>query len=366
MVLMALDHTRDFVMSGGFNPRDYDQPFLFMTRWVTHICAPTFIFLAGTSLFLWQRSRSREEAARYILIRGLWLVVLEFTLVRLGWTFSLIPGLVLMQVIWVIGISMIILSGLIFLPTWAIAGLSGVLIVGHNMLDAVDPSLFGNFDWLWVILHAPGFLHPVEGVRVLALYSVIPWVGVMGLGYVTGGFLVQELTQRRRTWLMLGGAALLGFVVLRAFFAYGDPAPWVVQEDPLRTILAFIDLEKYPPSLLYLLMTLGLSALLLWLFEGKDGPVTQALGSFGRVPLFFYVVHIFLIHSIALLMAQQSGVETDWLFQDPFFHKPAEYGFGLGVVYMVWVFVVAALYPACIWFGRLKAQHKGSPWTRFV
>lgn len=368
MLLMALDHTRDFLTAGSFDPRDFNQPVLFMTRWVTHICAPTFVFLVGLSLVLWQsrRTKTKNHTAAYVFSRGIWLIFLEFTLVRMGWTFSLSPDFMFMQVIWVIGVSMVVLSGLIFLPLRVIAIFSLFLIVGHNLLDAIQPDSFGNLGWIWRILHAPSFIYPWEGVKLFALYPIIPWVGVMSLGYFMGSLLVQKPTRRKKWWFALGGASLVAFAILRAVNIYGDPVPWNVQEGFLQTTLAFINCEKYPPSLLYLLMTLGISWLFLAFFDGKDNVVTRILKKFGRVPLFFYLIHIPIIHVIALIMAYLSGVESTWLFYEPFFSKPEEYGFSLAVVYIVWGLLVAALYLPCKWFGIFKRRWKKQWWASYL
>lgn len=366
ILLMALDHTRDFLTPGSFDPRNFDQPALFMTRWITHICAPIFIFLSGLSLFLWQRRHTRNEAAIYILQRGIWLIVLEFTLVRVSWTFDLIPGYLFMQVIWVIGISMIILSALIFLSLRAIGIFSLLLIAGHNLLDVVHPDSFGHFEWVWRILHAPGFLYPWEGATLFVLYPVIPWMAVMALGYVMGSLFVQENTLRKEWWFALGGMSLVAFMILRTINLYGDPVSWSVQDDFLQTAFSFINCEKYPPSLLYLLMTLGISWILLAFLEDKDNLLTRILKKFGSVPLFLYLIHIPAIHVIALIMAYLSGAETDWLFYDPVFSKPEDYGVNLVVVYIVWVGLITALYLPCHWFEGLKARWKKEWWVRYL
>ena len=248
MVLMALDHTRDFFTASGFNPRDVSDPALFLTRWITHFCAPVFVFLAGTSAFLYgARGGTTREVSRFLFTRGLWLVLLEVTIVRFAWTFSVFPDFVPLQVIWVIGISMMVLSGLIHLPRWAIGGVGIGMIVGHNLLDGIQAEQLGQFGWLWNILHQPARLRPASDITVFALYPLIPWIGVMAAGFALGPVMLLKPVRRRRWLIGLGVIVTGGFVILRATNVYGDPAPWALHDNLSATVLSFLNTEKYPP-----------------------------------------------------------------------------------------------------------------------
>jgi uncharacterized membrane protein len=367
MVVMALDHTRDFFAGGTFNPRDVADPALFLTRWVTHFCAPVFVFLAGIAAFMrGARDGSRGELARFLLTRGLWLVLLELTLVRFAWTFSVYPDFVLLQVIWVIGIAMTALAGLIYLPRWAIATIALVLIGGHNLLDGVDAAQFGELAWLWHVLHQPALLEAGPEVSVFALYAVIPWVGVMAAGYALGPVMLLEPVARRRRLIGLGAAVTLGFVLLRAANLYGDPAPWVAHDSLLASALSFIDAEKYPPSLLYLAMTLGPALLLLAALERARGGLARVLLVFGRVPLFYYLLHILLLHTLAVAFSAATFGDTAWLFGGlPIIARPEGYGLDLGGVYLAWLVVVALLYLPCAWFAGVR-RRQSAAWLSYL
>ena len=278
MVLMVLDHTRDFFAAGNFNPRDVNDPALFLTRWVTHFCAPVFVFLAGTSAFLYgARGRTVREVSWFLFTRGLLLVLLELTIVRFAWTFSVFPDFVLLQVIWAIGMSMIVLSALIHLPLCAIGAIGVGMIAGHNLLDGVQAEQFGQLGWLWNVLHQPALLHPTAEVTVFALYPLIPWIGVMAAGYALGPVMLREPSSRRRWLVGLGIGVTLSFILLRATNLYGDPAPWTSHEGIVATLLSFVNTEKYPPSALYLAMTLGPALLALAAFEFAHGKVAEAV-----------------------------------------------------------------------------------------
>jgi uncharacterized membrane protein len=360
MVVMALDHVRDFWSNAKFDPTDLGQttPSLFATRWVTHLCAPTFMLLVGTGAYLSrQRGMSKHALARFLLTRGLWMIVLEFTVVKLGWRLSSF-GLhdYTLLVLWALGWSMIALAGLIYLPLWAIGAISGLIVVGHNALDGVSPGDVDAFGKLWTVLHVQGPLTS-EGSTwdVFVAYPLIPWIGVTGLGYVFGAALVADPQRRRRIIAMLGGALLLAFVVLRAFDVYGEPEPWHHGPDAATTVMSFINLTKYPPSLLYLCATLGISMLLLAAFERLRGPVASFFITFGRVPMFFYLLHIPLIHGAADIAY---GGERQMFSRDP-------RGVDLWLVYVVWAATIVALYPLCRWYEGVKARSR-SPWLRYI
>lgn len=356
IALMALDHTRDFLGASTQNPRDVTDAALFLTRWVTHLCAPTFILLAGVSAHLYGvRGRSAWETSRFLLTRGLWLVFVEFTIVSFGWNLT-VTGPFVAQVIWAIGISMLVLAGLVQLPRWAIAIIAVALVGGHDLLDAVRAESLGSAGWIWHVLHQPGRLPLSSRLDLLVIYPLLPWPGVMALGYLLGPLFRREPVARRRVLLGAGAALLAGFFVLRAVGAYGDPTPWHPQSTALATVLSFLDCEKYPPSLLYLMMTLGPALLLLALFERVEGRAARWFTTFGRVPFLFYVAHIPLIHLVAVALAFFTVGDVAWLVGTVVPPKPPGYGLPLPGVYVAWVALLLALYPVCRWFGALKAR----------
>jgi uncharacterized membrane protein len=366
MVLMALDHTRDFFGPGSMNPRDIADPALFLTRWVTHYCAPTFIFLAGISAYLYgSRGRSRGEVAGFLLTRGFWLMLIELTLVRFGWSFSLDVGFFVTQVIWVIGASMVILAGMVYLPRPAIAAIGLLMITGHNLLDAVRAEHLGAAGWLWNLLHQPGLLQLGPQTKLFALYPLIPWAGVMAVGYALGPVFMLDPAARRRFLIWTGAAVTAGFVLLRAVNLYGDPAAWTTHSSWTATVLSFVNCEKYPPSLLYLMMTLGPALMLLALFERPRAALAAPIITFGRVPFLFYVVHIYFIHALAVALALAMFGEAGWLFGPSSAQKPATYGVSLLAVYAIWIYVVAMLYPLCRWFAALK-QRRCEWWWSYL
>jgi uncharacterized membrane protein len=351
VALMALDHTRDFFGSGGFNPRDVTEPALFLTRWITHFCAPTFVLLAGLSAFLYGRGRSIAETSRFLFTRGLWLMLIDLTLIKFGWRFEFDFFHLGMGVVFVIGASMIALAALVWLPRWAIAAVALVMIAGHNLLDGISAETWGANAWLWHILHERGEATLGGGFEGYVLYPLIPWIGVMAAGYTLGPVMQREPEARQRRLYVMGAAITLGFVVLRASNLYGDPASWTVQENWLSTLLSFVNCEKYPPSLLFLMMTLGPALMLLGAFEQARGRFAQVLAMFGQVPFFFYVVHIYLIHALAIV----TGLALTGVFT-----LTPLLGFSLPQIYLVWLTVLALLYPICRWFAGLKAR--GTAW----
>jgi uncharacterized membrane protein len=375
MVLMALDHTRDFFSVALYSPTDLGKTSaeLFLTRWVTHLCAPTFVFLTGASAYLStiRRNLSQRQLAGYLTSRGLWLVVLELTLVRFGWLFNLNYHVQFGQVIWALGWSMVGLSGLIFLPRWVIAGFAIVTIAGHNALDFLRPDDFGSFAWLWTILHVPGRIELSPGYSFYVDYPLIPWLGLMAAGYSFGPVFLRSLLSRRALLFRFGIGFFGLFLLLRLSNIYGDPEPWQTQQNPLFTVFAILNCEKYPPSLSYLLMTLSTMMLLLTLFEWFNLTlVREALLIFGRVPLFFYLIHLPLIHGIALAVTYFRGLPIDWLLgrgSHTFPTIPApEYGFDLPMVYGIWMVILLLLYPLCKGFARYKLHHPERWWLSYI
>jgi uncharacterized membrane protein len=318
------------------------------------------VFLAGVSAWLLSKRCSRAELSRFLFTRGVWLVVLEITLVSLAWTFNVRydHGLFL-QVIWAIGVSMIVLAALVHLPLRAIAAFSVIVIFGHDALDEVAPQSFGAWAPLWSVLHVFG---PIP--HAFVAYPLIPWIAVMSLGYCMGSLFDLHADERVRRFAWLGAAALVLFVVLRATNVYGDPSVWTVQSTTLDTLLAFVNVQKYPPSLDYLLITLGIGCLLLAAFESARGKASEVLRTFGRVPLFFYVLHVALAHLAAGIVGYAAGYGVALLTAD-FMLVPQDWGFGLPVVYLAWIFVVVTLYPACRWFAAVK-RRRSDWWLSYL
>jgi uncharacterized membrane protein len=369
MIVMALDHTRDFFSNALFDPTDLTRttPLLFFTRWITHFCAPVFVLLAGIGAFLSLTKRhDRCELSVFLLTRGLWLMFLEVAVVSpLGWSFSWHFGFTRLQVIWVIGAAMVILAGLVycFPPRW-IAAFGLILIFGHNIFDGPHAAWLGGFGAAWKILHNLSFFQPFPRTVIASLYPLVPWVGVMSLGYGAGEIALAEPRKRQRLLFSIGISSIALFTVLRATNVYGDPRPWSPQRDALYTLLSFLNCTKYPPSLLYLLMTLG-PALCILAFADRLPPlITKPLIVFGRVPLFYYLLHLPLLHGLAVLFSLVRYGSAAWLFQDSFALRgsphplPAGYGYQLWVVYLVWAASVLALYPLCKWFARVKRRHQ--------
>lgn len=372
MVLMAIDHVR--VYSGL--PAGGPTPGIFFTRWITHFCAPAFVFLAGTSAFLHGRKLGNTaELSRFLLTRGLWLLLLELTVVRLAWTFNFdFKTFLLAGVIWVLGWSMIVLAGLVRLPMPWITGFGALLVFGHNLLGGSfvglgDDGLSGGFAWLWQLLYFGGGIGLGEGGPVLfVLYVLVPWVGVMALGYGFGSVVVWEPARRNRACLTIGLGGIALFFVLRGFNLYGEPRPWS-SSGPMPALLSFLNTSKYPASLQFLLMTLGpVIALLPWL-EQVQGWLSRVLTVFGRVPLFYYLLHIPLIHAMAVLITWVQFPEAvPWLcVNHPIMVPPPPEGYtwSLGQLYLVTAAAVTILYFLCRWYAGLK-RRSGARWLSYL
>jgi uncharacterized membrane protein len=367
MVLMALDHTRDFFhfsATHGLDPLDLrtTTPALFLTRWITHYCAPTFMFLAGAGAFLGStRGKSKRTLSWFLLTRGTWLIVLEWTYVQwCGWTFALNWHLHFAWVLWALGWSMIALAALVHLPVRIVAGFGLVMIVTHNAFDGVKASALGAFGPLWQILHEGGEVALGGGHVIDAGYPLIPWIGVMAAGYGFGTWMLLAPEVRRRRLWCTGAVLVTAFAVLRVSNLYGDAHHWSVQSTALKTGLSMLDCVKYPPSLCYLLMTLGPALLLLaWWDRGVPAWLRPVI-VFGRVPMFFYLLHIPLVHGLAVVASQIRWGRADWLFGDDASHPkpPPDAGFGLTGTYLAWLAAVSLLYFACVWFADLKRRRR--------
>jgi uncharacterized membrane protein len=388
MVVLMLDHTRDFVHSAAFqfDPTDLTQTnvALFLTRWITHYCAPVFVFLAGTGAYLQlARGKSRKDLSRFLITRGLWLIVLEFTVVRFGATFNLDYRFFgMMQVIWVIGVSMILLAGLIYLPLRVVAGFGLALIALHNLLDRFHvqgwhgpgSAVPGFWTKVYIVLHQAFEPFPILGWPspvVFLLYPLIPWVGVMAVGYAFGVIYQWDAARRRRLLLLVGTIGTILFIFVRAINVYGDPSHWARQRTVTFTVLSFLNTTKYPPSLLFLLMTLAPAMFALAWFESTQpalqlshppgaNRIRKFFITFGRVPLFFYLLQWPTAHLIAVIAHLVAGKPWRWMFGSLIgvAPPPPGVGFNLAVVYLCWVVGIVILYPLCKWFAGVKARRR--------
>jgi uncharacterized membrane protein len=366
MVIMALDHVRDYFHAEAMTDDPTNlattTPFLFFTRWITHFCAPTFVFLSGISAFLSGQRRTKKDLSIFLLTRGLWLILIEVTLITFGWRFD--PGyhLIIMQVIWAIGISMVLLSALIWLPMPVLFFIGLAIVLGHNVFDRIEAQNNNQMGLFWGIVHTPGGAYqlPVDDSHsILFFYGFLSWTGIMILGYCIGSFYKKSVTreQRKKILLAIGLSAVLLFVILRFINGYGDRAPWSSQQNTALTIISFFKVTKYPPSLMYTLMTLGPSILFLAFFENMRGAVARFFITFGRVPFFYYLCHIFLIHVLTLVAFYIAGYSSADIAAQPFFFRPVEFGYPLWAVYAIWAGVVILLYPICRWYDRYKSTH---------
>ena len=374
MVIMALDHVRMYFGLGTWYSDLTDlattTPLLFFTRWITHFCAPVFVFLAGTSAFLYGSKQSNTKAlSKFLLTRGLWLVFVELVIVNFAWTFDITYSYRILQVIWAIGLSMIVLSALVFLPVRVIAILGFVFIVGHNLLDPI--KAFGALpkDILWYILHQD---HTLLGRTTIGFhYPVLPWIGLMALGYALGTFYTPSFDEgKRKRWLMgMGIGAIALFILLRGLNLYGEPAPWTEQASPMFTFLSVLNTTKYPPSLHFLLMTMGPALIFLSVGEKWTNRISTPFLVFGKVPFFFYILHLYLIHGLAMLALVFAG--RDWheyILSGTGIRSGAliDFGFGLGTVYIIWILLVAALYPLCRWYQGYKERYPEKWWLGYL
>jgi len=383
MVIMALDHVRDFFfkadVSGGgasvaMDPTNLatTTPWLFFTRWITHFCAPTFVFLAGTSVFLMGQKKTKSELSSFLITRGFWLVLVELFVITFAWTYNPFYNLFILQVIWAIGISMILFGLVIRLPFWFIFFLGFVIVFGHNLLDYPDINKNLKGGWLADLLYFSNFsIYSLSKDHFfLIVYAFLPWWGVMMLGYCFGklyGNTIDPLW-RRKILLLLGSGLVLLFVILRLLKGYGDPVPMSQQQrGSVFTFLSFLNVNKYPPSLAFLSMTIGPAMIVLALLENIQNKVTGFFRTYGRVPMFYYILHFYIIHTIAIIVFFAQGFSTSEIVtkNNPFLFKPPGFGFGLAGVYAVWLFVFLVLYPLCKKYNRYKSTHR-QWWLSYV
>jgi uncharacterized membrane protein len=360
MVLMVIDHVREFFMDARVDPTNLaaTTPALFFTRWITHFCAPTFVFLAGVGAALSEnRGKTRAELSLFLLTRGLWLILLEETVVSLC-VFFAIPKMLIALIFWAIGWSMIALAGLIFLPRAVVGGLGLGMIALHNLLDGVQVPGGGALATLWGVLHQPGIQRLPGGLLMLVGYPLIPWIGVMASGDAFGPVLSWPPERRRPILLGLGFGLIAGFVILRASHAYGDPRPWSPQSSPLDTAMSFLNCQKYPPSLLFLMMTMGPAILALAALDRGLGRLGHPLLVFGRVPLFFYLLQWPVAHGLAVAVEALRGQPVGWLFGYPLSEPRPGYGHGLPMVYLMSAVTVLLLYYPCRWFAGVKSRRR--------
>ncbi|MFC0775519.1 DUF1624 domain-containing protein [Terrimonas alba] len=363
MIIMALDHTRDFfhvtaMTADPLNPAT-TTPALFFTRWITHFCAPTFVLLSGVSAYLSSRSKTKAEASTFLLKRGLWLVLVEITLVTLGITFDPFYSFIILQVIWAIGWSMVILGLLVRASYYVIFVTGVILFFGHNILDYLQLPASGITGNLWsILLTARGTVIPLDSNHFIGVfYAILPWTGIMLMGYSMGAWFHKDFSaEKRKKFLLASGLSLiLLFIVLRMLKGYGDPGAWDGD-----SVFSFLNTSKYPPSLQYSSMTLGPALLALALTENIKASWSKVVSVYGKVPFFYYILHFYLIHTLLVIVFFATGHTTSQIVdtQSLFLFRPQTFGFNLWIVYGIWIFVVAVLYLPCKWYSNYKAQHR--------
>jgi len=368
MVVMALDHTRDyfhqtFILLDLTNPEHTNWP-IYLTRWVTHFCAPAFSFLAGVSAFIVGRRKTKNELSVFLLKRGLWLVFIELTIITFAWYFDIRFRNFDLAVIWSLGISMIFLAALIHLPKNIILIIACLLIFGHNLLDTIH---FDGSVW-WGIVHEQSFFRLSDALSLNVIYPIVPWIGVMALGYYFGAFYTPsfEPAKRRKLFNTIAILAIALFVVIRWTNVYGDLVQWKQYGNFNMTLFSFFNLTKYPPSLLYLLVTLSGTLFFLANSENWKGRIVNFFTLFGRVPFFFYIFHLYLIRVLAMIVAELTGYGWELMVQTSFEIDLKDFGFNLGIVYLIWIGIILMLYPVCKKFDSYKQSHKDKWWLSYL
>jgi uncharacterized membrane protein len=381
MIIMVLDHVRDFFHADSqlFSPEDlaHTNSAIFFTRWITHFCAPIFVFLAGTSIYLSMQKTMRQggslaSVSRFLVTRGIWFLFLDLAIMPFAYTFSASHSLLIIQVLWAFGWSMLTMALLVHVPWRAVLAGSLAVVALHNLFDGVAPASFGSLGWLWNVLHIGPVLHqPMAGLQIAILYPLVPWVAVMALGYCFGRVMEFDAARRRRFQFRAGLAVVAGFALLRWTNLYGDLHSWSPQATPALTVISFFNLNKYPPSLLYLMMTLGPALLVVCLLERVRATAGNPLLIFGRVPLFYYLGHWYVVHGAAIVFAWfrygnwtvVRGLPPAAI--GPLAHYPASYGYSLGVTHLVWISVVVVMYLPCRWYAGVKYNSR-SPWFSYL
>lgn len=367
MIIMALDHTRDFFHNKATTGNPLDPAtttgVLYFTRWITHFCAPTFVFLAGCSAYLVGLRKTKKQLSSFLLKRGLWLILAEAVLISFGLTFDPTWSVVFFSVIWAIGISMVILAALVFLPFRVLFVIGALIVLGHDLLDYPEAAANGNVGFLWKLLHGPGLvILPFATGHMLAIaYHFLPWLGIMIMGYCTGKLFVSSVdpVRRSKTLLTIGFGLIVLFIILRWINLYGNPFPWAEQKTALQTFFSFMNVNKYPPSLMYTCATVGPALILLSLIEGVQNKFTSFVQVYGRVPFFYYALHLYLIHIFVIIAFYATG-HTNAEIREPnafILFRPAKFGFDLWAVYLIWMSVVLLLYPLCKWYNKYKSTH---------
>ena len=375
MIIMALDHTREFFHSAALtsNPLDLNTttPLLFFTRWITHFCAPVFVFLSGTSAYLQSARKSKKELSRFLITRGLWLILAEVTIVNLIFSFDISFSAIALEVIWAIGISMVILGLVIWLPFKIMLAIGLLIVLGHNSLDFYEREQAGAFGALYNLIHRVGFHSLSDKHQLLILYPFLPWTGLMILGYCLGKVLRNEDAAYRKKFLVITGISTIAlFIILRFINLYGDPFRWSPQANGFYTFLSFINASKYPPSLFFICMTIGPALLLMAWWDDIQNGFTRIVSVYGRVPFFYFLTHFFLIHlfsAITFFIRGHTFAEDAADLSTPFikFIKEGE-GVQLRYVYLIWLAIVIVLYPVCKWYDNYKTKHKEKKWLSYL
>ena len=378
MVIMAIDHVREFIHVQAFTDDPLNvlttTPVLYFTRWITHLCAPTFVFLSGLSIYLQSIRKTKAELSSFLFKRGIWLIFVEFGLISLAMTFNPLYNLLIMQVIWAIGISMIILGFLIRLPFKLVLAIGLIIVLGHNFLDFYEAEPGFKAGFLWDLMHHGSFaIYPMSGEHFLVImYPFLPWTGLMILGYCFGVYFTNQFSssQRQKVLLTYGLSLLVFFVLLRSINLYGDPHPWTPQASDFQTFLSFMTVHKYPPSLAYMSVMMGIAILALAFLENIQNKISAMFRVFGRTAFFYYIIHFYLAHLIAMLLFFYKGHSFDdaikGLQKIPFlFSIPGE-GVGLGLVYLIWILLIVSLYPLCKWYDSYKTAHKEKWWLSYL
>lgn len=378
MIIMALDHVRDYfhIAANLDSPTNLETTtgILFFTRFITHFCAPTFVLLSGVSIYLQSQRKTKSELSTFLIKRGLWLILIEIVVISFGLSFNPNYNFIFFQVIWAIGISMVLLGLLVHLPFKVILGIGLLIVLGHNFLDLLDSSQGFTSNFWWDLLHNSLFtIYPITTNHALLIaYPFLPWTGLMMLGYCLGVFFTSKFSaEERGKYLYFIGLGLIGvFVLVRFTNLYGDPFPWSIQKDGFYTFLSFLNVNKYPPSLLFICVTIGPALLLLALLEKFSNGFTNTMSIYGRVAFFYYIIHFYLIHLVSTLCflfrghSIQDGTNVGTIF--PFYFVAPGEGYSLAVVYFVWALIVLSLYPFCKWYDKYKTTHKEQWWLSYL